>query len=60
MRRLRAGADYGGLVFFAKSPRNLTLEPGAMLAARMRGRLKLAALVVDADDDAAGGASSTA
>ena len=48
---LRAGADYGGLVFFAKSPRALTTEAGAALAARMRGRLKLAALVVDADDE---------
>ena len=48
---LRAGADFGGLVFFAKSPRNLSLEQGAMLAARMRGRLKLAALVVDESDE---------
>ncbi len=47
---LRAGADFGGLVFFAKSPRNLDLEQGAMLAERMRGRLKLAALVVDDSD----------
>ena len=49
---LHAGADFGGLVFFAKSPRNLSLEQGAMLAERMRGRLRLAALVVD-DSDAA-------
>jgi len=47
---LRAGADFGGLVFFAKSPRNLSLEQGAMLAERMRGRLRLAALVVDESD----------
>jgi len=47
---LRAGADFGGLVFFAKSPRNLSLEQGAMLAERMRGRLRLAALVVDETD----------
>ena len=47
---LRFGADFGGLVFFDKSPRALTLEAGAMLAARLRSRLKLAALVVDADD----------
>jgi phosphoribosylanthranilate isomerase len=47
---LRARADFGGLVFFAKSPRNLSLEMGRSLAERMRGRLKLAALVVDADD----------
>ncbi|MBS0281085.1 MAG: phosphoribosylanthranilate isomerase [Proteobacteria bacterium] len=49
---LRAGADFGGLVFFAKSPRHLSLEQGMALAERMRGRLRLAALVVD-DNDAA-------
>ena len=49
---VRAGAEFGGLVFFAKSPRNLTLEQAAPLAARMRGRLRLAALVVDESDDA--------
>ena len=47
---LHAGADFGGLVFFAKSPRHLSLEQGAMLAERLRGRLKLAALVVDDSD----------
>ncbi len=47
---LRAGADFGGLVFFTKSPRNLSLEQGRMLAERMRGRLRLAALVVDDSD----------
>jgi phosphoribosylanthranilate isomerase len=47
---VRAGADFGGLVFFAKSPRNLDLEAGMRLAGRMRDRLKLVALVVDADD----------
>ena len=48
---VRAGAEYGGLVFFAKSPRALAMDPAAALAARMRGRLKVAALVVDADDE---------
>src|SRR5579871_4226562 len=48
---LRAGADFGGLVFFPKSPRNLGLDEGARLADRMRGRLRLAALVVDQNDD---------
>ncbi|HWY66681.1 MAG TPA: phosphoribosylanthranilate isomerase [Rhizomicrobium sp.] len=48
---LRAGADFGGLVFFAKSPRHLGLEQGALLAERMRGRLRLAALVVDESDE---------
>jgi len=48
---LRAGADFGGLVFFAKSPRALAMPEAAMLAARLRGRLKVTALVVDADDE---------
>ena len=48
---LRAGADFGGLVFFPKSPRHLALEEGRALADRLRGRLRLAALVVDASDD---------
>lgn len=56
---LRAGAAFGGLVFFAKSPRNLGLEDGALLAARMRGRLRLAALVVDESDDRLGAIAST-
>jgi phosphoribosylanthranilate isomerase len=45
-----AGAVYGGLVFHPKSPRFITLEQAAVLAARMRGRLKIAALVADMAD----------
>ena len=52
---MRASADFGGLVFFSKSPRNLTREVGAALAQRMRGKVKLVALVVDADDETLGG-----
>ncbi len=48
---LRAGAEFGGLVFFAKSPRNLGFDQASLLAERMRGRLKLAALVVDEKDE---------
>ncbi|HEY4274996.1 MAG TPA: phosphoribosylanthranilate isomerase [Rhizomicrobium sp.] len=48
---LAAGADFGGLVFFPKSPRHLDLEAGRALAVRMRGQLRLAALVVDESDD---------
>jgi phosphoribosylanthranilate isomerase len=48
---LRAGADFAGLVFFAASPRNLSLEEGVSLAGRLRRRLKLAALVVDESDE---------
>ncbi len=47
---VRVRAEFGGLVFFAKSPRHLSLEQAAPLAARMRGRLKLVALVVDEGD----------
>lgn len=46
----RAGADFGGLVFFAKSPRALTVEAGAALAGRLRGRLQIVALVVGESD----------
>lgn len=48
---VRAGADFGGLVFHAKSPRNLSLEAARSLADRMRGRLRLVALTADADDE---------
>jgi phosphoribosylanthranilate isomerase len=49
---LAARADFGGLVFFAKSPRHLSLDQGEKLAERMRGKLKLVALVVDESDAA--------
>jgi phosphoribosylanthranilate isomerase len=45
-----AGADYGGLVFHPKSPRFVALDKAAMLADRMRGRLKIVALIADMDD----------
>ena len=48
---LDAGADYIGLVFFAKSPRHLALDAAAGLAAQMRGRAKSVALVVNPDDE---------
>jgi phosphoribosylanthranilate isomerase len=47
---IEAGADYVGLVFFAKSPRNLALADAAALAARVVDRRKVVALTVDADD----------
>jgi phosphoribosylanthranilate isomerase len=47
---IEAGADLAGIVFFARSPRNLDLARAADLAKRARGRIGLVALTVDADD----------
>lgn len=47
---LEAGADMVGLVFFPPSPRNVSPEEGVRLAARARGRARVVALTVDADD----------
>jgi phosphoribosylanthranilate isomerase len=47
---LEAGADMVGLVFFPNSPRNITPEAAAKLADRARGKAKIVALSVDADD----------
>jgi phosphoribosylanthranilate isomerase len=47
---LLAGADFVGFVFFPPSPRNVTIDRAAGLAARARGRAGIAALTVDADD----------
>ena len=47
---LEAGADMVGLVFFPPSPRSVSLEEGAKLAARARGKALVVALTVDADD----------
>jgi phosphoribosylanthranilate isomerase len=48
---VRAGADFAGLVFHPKSPRNVSFEAASALAGRMRGRVRLSALVADADDE---------
>ena len=45
-----AGADLVGLVFFPKSPRNVSIETAARLAARARSKALVVALIVDADD----------
>ena len=48
---LDAAADYVGLVFFEKSPRNVSLELAAELSDLARDRAKIVALLVDAGDD---------
>lgn len=47
-----AGAAYGGLVFHARSPRFVVPDQARMLAARMRGRVQVVALIADMDDAA--------
>jgi phosphoribosylanthranilate isomerase len=45
-----AGADMIGLVFFPRSPRNVSVEAAARLADLARGRARIVALMVDPDD----------
>ena len=47
---LGAGADFVAFNFFPKSPRSVSVEAAARLGAHVRGRAKIVALVVDADD----------
>ena len=47
---IAAGAGFVGLVFYPKSPRNISLERARVLADQARGRAKIVALIVDADD----------
>lgn len=47
---LNAGADYVGLVFFPKSPRNVDVTVARKLAAMASGVADVVALTVDADD----------
>jgi phosphoribosylanthranilate isomerase len=47
---IAAGADYIGLNFYPTSPRFVSLERAAELAAIARGRVRIVALVVDAPD----------
>lgn len=47
---IAGGARYIGLVFFPKSPRNVSLDQAAALANRARGKVQIVAVTVDADD----------
>jgi phosphoribosylanthranilate isomerase len=46
----KAGADFVGLVFFATSPRNVTLDEARAVAEAARGRIRTVAVLVDPDD----------
>ena len=46
----RAGAAYAGFVFFAKSPRNVTLPEARLAALAAPPGLAKVALTVDCDD----------
>ena len=48
---LAGPATHIGLVFFAKSPRNVELEQAAALAAHARGRAQIVGLFVDPSQD---------
>ncbi len=48
---IERGASHVGFVFFAKSPRNLTLDRAAALAARVPPHVKSVGLFVDPSDD---------
>jgi phosphoribosylanthranilate isomerase len=48
---LDAGADMVGVVFFARSPRNVSLATGCALGGRTCGRAGVVALAVDPDDE---------
>ena len=49
---ITAGADWVGFVFFAKSPRNVSLDEAKALGKIVGSRAKKVALSVDADDAA--------
>ena len=48
---IKHGADMVGLVFFPPSPRHVSMAQAAMLANAARGRAKVVALIVDANDE---------
>lgn len=50
-RAVARGATHIGFIFFAKSPRNIQPDLAGSLADRVRGKVKIVAVTVDADDD---------
>jgi phosphoribosylanthranilate isomerase len=51
MAALEGGADLVGFVFYPKSPRNVSPAKAKDLARLARGRARIVALIVDADDE---------
>lgn len=49
---MRAGADFAGLMFHPQSPRRLDTDLARRLSDRMKGRIRLVAVLVDPDDAA--------
>ena len=45
------GASHTGFIFFSRSPRNIEPDDAGRLAERIRGRAKIVAVTVDADND---------
>ena len=56
---LEAGADFVGFMLFPPSPRNVSLERAAALAARARGKAQIVAMTVDGDDALLGAIAET-
>ena len=56
---IAARADFIGLVFFATSPRHVTADQAAMLAARAGGRATVVGLFVDPEPDFLAGVLNT-
>ncbi|MND30602.1 N-(5'-phosphoribosyl)anthranilate isomerase [compost metagenome] len=50
-RAVERGATHIGFIFFEKSPRNIAPEIAGELADRVRGRVKIVAVTVDANDE---------
>ncbi|MGK9053548.1 phosphoribosylanthranilate isomerase [Xaviernesmea oryzae] len=50
-RAVARGATHIGFIFFPKSPRNIHPDVAGELADRVRGRVKIVAVTVDADDE---------
>ena len=50
-RAVALGARYTGFIFFPKSPRNIEPDDAGRLAERIRGKAKIVAVTVDADND---------